>query len=159
MTYTQVWYVIGIVSSSPTYFHSESIGLIRVTTYLPLQLISQTLFWQLDLKECEILFAFGTFSGDSKIMVSSANYAMFQNNTMFQSNTVFRSNTMFRNSTLSLSSNRFCNHASVLPHRMILQLKSFSILKYLCKIKTRFNFFQNRKLSKLSVIWLFPTRK
>ena len=31
MTYTQVWYIIGIVSSSPTDFHSEKIGLIRVT--------------------------------------------------------------------------------------------------------------------------------
>ena len=31
MTYTQVWYIIGIVSSSPTHFHSEKIGLIRVT--------------------------------------------------------------------------------------------------------------------------------
>ena len=36
-SYTQVWYVIEIFSSSPTYFHSESIGLIRVTTYLPFQ--------------------------------------------------------------------------------------------------------------------------
>ena len=31
VTYTQVWYIIGIVSSSPTHFHSEKIGLIRVT--------------------------------------------------------------------------------------------------------------------------------
>ena len=31
LTYTQVWYIIGIVSSSPTHFHSEKIGLIRVT--------------------------------------------------------------------------------------------------------------------------------
>ena len=31
VTYTQVWYIIGIVSSSPTDFHSEKIGLIRVT--------------------------------------------------------------------------------------------------------------------------------
>ena len=29
MTYTQVWYIIGIVIWSPTYFHSETIGLIR----------------------------------------------------------------------------------------------------------------------------------
>ena len=36
VTYTQVWYIIGIVSSSPTYFHSERIGLTRVTTYLPI---------------------------------------------------------------------------------------------------------------------------
>ena len=31
VTYSQVWYIIGIVSSSPTHFHSEKIGLIRVT--------------------------------------------------------------------------------------------------------------------------------
>ena len=31
VTYTQVWYIIGIVSSSPTHFHSEKIGLIGVT--------------------------------------------------------------------------------------------------------------------------------
>ena len=37
MTYTQVWYIIGIVSSSLTSFHLENIGLIRVTTYLPCQ--------------------------------------------------------------------------------------------------------------------------
>ena len=30
LTYTQVWYIIGIVSSSPTDFHSEKIGF-RVT--------------------------------------------------------------------------------------------------------------------------------
>ena len=35
VTYTQVWYIIGIVSLSPTYFHSERIGLIRVTYALP----------------------------------------------------------------------------------------------------------------------------
>ena len=29
LTYTQVWYIIGIVSSSPTHFHLEKIGLIR----------------------------------------------------------------------------------------------------------------------------------
>ena len=37
LTYTQVWYIIGIVSSSPTHFHSEKIGLIRVTYDLPCQ--------------------------------------------------------------------------------------------------------------------------
>ena len=31
LTYTQVWYIIGIISSSLTHFHSEKIGLIRVT--------------------------------------------------------------------------------------------------------------------------------
>ena len=31
VTYTQVWYIIGIISSSPTHFHSEKIGLFRVT--------------------------------------------------------------------------------------------------------------------------------
>ena len=31
VTYTQVWYIVGIISSSPTHFHSEKIGLIRVT--------------------------------------------------------------------------------------------------------------------------------
>ena len=31
VTYSQVWYIIGIVRSSPTHFHSEKIGLIRVT--------------------------------------------------------------------------------------------------------------------------------
>ena len=36
-TYTQMWYIIGIVSSSPTYFHPENIGLIKVTNYLPCQ--------------------------------------------------------------------------------------------------------------------------
>ena len=34
VTYSQVWYIIGIVSSSPTDFLSEKIGLIRVTNYL-----------------------------------------------------------------------------------------------------------------------------
>ena len=38
LTYTQVWYIIGIVSSSPTDFHSEKIGLIRVT-YDPLSVL------------------------------------------------------------------------------------------------------------------------
>ena len=38
VTYTQVWYIIGIVSSSPTDFHSEKIGLIRVT-YDPLSVL------------------------------------------------------------------------------------------------------------------------
>ena len=38
VTYSQVWYIIGIVSSSPTYFHSEKIGLIRVT-YDPLSVL------------------------------------------------------------------------------------------------------------------------
>ena len=37
VTYSQVWYIIGIVSSSPTHFHSEKIGLIRVTYDLPCQ--------------------------------------------------------------------------------------------------------------------------
>ena len=31
VTYTQVLYIIGTISSSPNYFHSERIGLIRVT--------------------------------------------------------------------------------------------------------------------------------
>ena len=31
VTYTQVWYIIGIISSIPTNFHSETIGLIWVT--------------------------------------------------------------------------------------------------------------------------------
>ena len=30
LTYTQVWYIIGIVSSSPSYFCTENIGLIGV---------------------------------------------------------------------------------------------------------------------------------
>ena len=38
LTYTQVWYIIGIISSSPTHFHSEKIGLIRVT-YDPLSVL------------------------------------------------------------------------------------------------------------------------
>ena len=38
LTYPQVWYIIGIVSSSPTDFHSEKIGLIRVT-YDPLSVL------------------------------------------------------------------------------------------------------------------------
>ena len=37
LTYTQVWYIIGIVSSSPTHFHSERIGLIRGSYGLPCQ--------------------------------------------------------------------------------------------------------------------------
>ena len=37
MTYPQVWYIIGIVSSSPSYFCTENIGLIGVTIYLPCQ--------------------------------------------------------------------------------------------------------------------------
>ena len=31
VTYSQVWFIIGIVSSSSTHFHSEKVGLIRVT--------------------------------------------------------------------------------------------------------------------------------
>ena len=38
MTYTQVWYIIWIIISSPTDFHSEKIGLIRVT-YDPLSVL------------------------------------------------------------------------------------------------------------------------
>ena len=30
MSYSQVWYTVGIISSSPTQFHTEIIGLIRV---------------------------------------------------------------------------------------------------------------------------------
>ena len=37
VTYIQVWYIIGIVSSSPTDFQLAKIGLIRVTNYLPCQ--------------------------------------------------------------------------------------------------------------------------
>ena len=39
VTYTQVWYIIGIVSSSPTDFHSEKIGLIRVTYDPPVSIM------------------------------------------------------------------------------------------------------------------------
>ena len=38
MTDTQVWYILGIVSSSPTVLHSEKIGLIMVT-YDPLSVL------------------------------------------------------------------------------------------------------------------------
>ena len=38
VTYSQVWYIIGIVSSSPTHFHSEKIGLIRVTYNPPVSI-------------------------------------------------------------------------------------------------------------------------
>ena len=38
VTYNQVWYIIGIVSSSPTDFHSEKIGLIRVTNDPPVSI-------------------------------------------------------------------------------------------------------------------------
>ena len=37
VTYTQLWYIIEIVSSSSTHFHSERIGLIRATHYLSCQ--------------------------------------------------------------------------------------------------------------------------
>ena len=37
LTFTQVWYIIGIVSSSPTHFHSEKIGLTRFINYLHCQ--------------------------------------------------------------------------------------------------------------------------
>ena len=42
VTYSQVWYIIGIVSSSPFDFHSEKIGLIRVTM-TPLSVLGLTL--------------------------------------------------------------------------------------------------------------------
>ena len=45
MTCTQVWYIIGIVSSSPTDFQSEKIGLIRVKNYLPINNRVKTVFW------------------------------------------------------------------------------------------------------------------
>ena len=46
MTYTQVWYIIGIVSSSPTDFHSEKIGLIRVTYDPPVSIrVNKYLKW------------------------------------------------------------------------------------------------------------------
>ena len=38
VTYSQVWYIIRIVSLSPTHFHSDKIGLIRVT-YDPLSVL------------------------------------------------------------------------------------------------------------------------
>ena len=38
VTYGQVWYIIGIISSSPADFHSEKIGLIRVI-YDPLSVL------------------------------------------------------------------------------------------------------------------------
>ena len=37
LTDTQAWYIIEIVSLSPTHFHSERLGLIRVTNDLPFQ--------------------------------------------------------------------------------------------------------------------------
>ena len=49
MTYTLVWYIIGIVSLSPSHFHSEKIGLIRVTYDPPVsyrvKYISLSLSW------------------------------------------------------------------------------------------------------------------
>ena len=46
LTYTQVWYIIGIVSSSPTHFHSEKIGLIRVTYDPPVSIrVNKYLKW------------------------------------------------------------------------------------------------------------------
>ena len=46
LTYTQVWYIIGIVSSSPTDFHSEKIGLIRVTYDPPVSIrVNKYLKW------------------------------------------------------------------------------------------------------------------
>ena len=46
MTYSQVWYIIGIVRSSLTHFHWEKIGLIRVT-YDPLSVfrVNEYLKW------------------------------------------------------------------------------------------------------------------
>ena len=45
MTCTQVWYIIGIVSSSPTDFQSEKIGLIKFTNYLPVSNRVKRVFW------------------------------------------------------------------------------------------------------------------
>ena len=46
MTYSQVWYIIGIVSSSSTHFHSEKIGLIRVTYDLPVSIrVNKHFMW------------------------------------------------------------------------------------------------------------------
>ena len=46
MTYTQVWYIIGIIGSSPTDFHSEKIGLIRVTYDPPVSIrVNKYLKW------------------------------------------------------------------------------------------------------------------
>ena len=38
VTFSQVWYIIGIVSSSQTHFHSEKIGLVRVNYELPVSI-------------------------------------------------------------------------------------------------------------------------
>ena len=46
VTYSQVWYIIGIVSSSPTYFHSEKIGLIRVNYDTPVSIrVNKHFMW------------------------------------------------------------------------------------------------------------------
>ena len=34
LTYTHVWYIIGMISSSPSFFYTENIGLIEVTTQI-----------------------------------------------------------------------------------------------------------------------------
>ena len=51
-TFTQAWYIIGIVSSSPTHLHSENIGLIRVNKY-PLSVLGLT---NISLSLCEIFW-------------------------------------------------------------------------------------------------------
>ena len=56
VTYTQVWYIIGIVSSSPTHFHSEKIGLIRVT-YDPLPVLGL-----INIKSLSLFFSLSLFS-------------------------------------------------------------------------------------------------
>ena len=46
VTYTQVWYIIGSVSSSPTHLHSEKLGLIRVTYDPPVSIrVNKHLMW------------------------------------------------------------------------------------------------------------------
>ena len=42
LTYTHVWYIIGIISSSPSFFYTENIGLIVRLIVSLLKLISQS---------------------------------------------------------------------------------------------------------------------
>ena len=82
MTYTQVWYIIGIVSSSPTDIHSEKIGL-TMPSQIPTDLHTSVIpivFKVLYLKWVpENLYTFTIWSTIEKVYIFSGTHFSSKN--------------------------------------------------------------------------------
>ena len=75
VTYSQVWYIIRIISSSPTHFHSEIIELIWVTNDLPSQYLGSEVFSSVSV--CQ-----------SVILCQSVSQTLFDSQSVFDSQAV-----------------------------------------------------------------------